>query len=323
MTRGIFTLMLCLLTSLPQWVQAQIVYSCSFSITDVNFGSVDTLSGAAVDTTAQINGTCVSNTLLATVRVRICPGLNSGLGNATSNIRQMRNEEMLPLQYNFYQDPARSIPWGSAQQPALGGVPPIDIAIPARQSTSFSRTVYARVSGNQQNVTPGMYTSSFPTTETFFSHDDYVNFPHDCNTHTQFPTATSPFTVRANVASNCLVTAQNINFGSHGVLDADIDGVGELAVTCSPRTNYSVALSNGLNGTGPENRRMVLGAQSVTYGLYRDAARSQPWGTSAGQMFSGTGTGAVQNVPVYGRVSPQPSPAPGIYTDTVIVTVTY
>lgn len=68
---------------------------------------------------------------------------------------------------------------------------------------------------------------------------------------------------------------------------------------------------------------MALGSQAVTYGLYKDAARSQPWGSAGTQLVTGSGAGAAQNLPVYGRVLPQSTPPAGSYTDTVVVTVTY
>lgn len=39
--------------------------------------------------------------------------------------------------------------------------------------------------------------------------------------------------------------------------------------------------------------------------------------------LAGTGNGNVQNLTVYGRVPPQATPAAGVYTDTVAITVTY
>ncbi|WP_280527698.1 spore coat protein U domain-containing protein [Ciceribacter thiooxidans] len=39
--------------------------------------------------------------------------------------------------------------------------------------------------------------------------------------------------------------------------------------------------------------------------------------------MTGTGTGLTENVSVYGRVPAQSTPAPGTYTDTIVVTVTY
>jgi spore coat protein U-like protein len=38
---------------------------------------------------------------------------------------------------------------------------------------------------------------------------------------------------------------------------------------------------------------------------------------------SGTGNGAGQTITIFGRVPAQTTPAPGTYTDTVTVTVTY
>jgi spore coat protein U-like protein len=90
------------------------------------------------------------------------------------------------------------------------------------------------------------------------------------------------------------------------VLDTNVDATGGLGVTCTPGTAYTVGLNNGLTGTGPTARRMALGNQAVIHGLYKDAARSQPWGNSGGDLV--TGAGSTQNLPVYGRVPPQATP---------------
>ena len=72
--------------------------------------------------------------------------------------------------------------------------------------------------------------------------------------------------------------------------------------------------------------------QFVSYGLYLDAAHAQPWSTTtlaasctggANTCYLGTGTASNQNVTVYGQVPAQTAPAPGTFTDTVVVTVTY
>jgi spore coat protein U-like protein len=69
---------------------------------------------------------------------------------------------------------------------------------------------------------------------------------------------------------------------------------------------------------------MSFSGSTVTYGLYRDSARSQAWGSTAGvDTVSGTGTGLTQTLTVYGRVAPQTTPTPGTYSDTIIATVTY
>jgi spore coat protein U-like protein len=69
---------------------------------------------------------------------------------------------------------------------------------------------------------------------------------------------------------------------------------------------------------------MAKGAEIITYGLYRDTARTLPWGSTSGtNTVGGTGTGSNQALSVYGRVASQNTPSPGTYTDSVVVTVTY
>ncbi|TWG94943.1 spore coat protein U-like protein [Mesorhizobium sp. J18] len=315
----LFVLALLFLTPVPAYAQ-----NCSFSVTGVNFGSVDTLSGAAVDATGTVEVTC-EGLLGALLPVRVCLNINAGSGGATSGTRHMRNAANAPLNFNFYQDAARQTPWGSRTQPALGNPVSLTfsgfvIGVPQTQVA----TIYGRVLPNQQSAATGGYTSTFSGADVSFNRATALTvlLLPDCQSITGNTTSAS-FTAQANVVPNCRVTAQNIDFGNHGVLDTAVDAAGGLDVTCTPGTDYAVALNNGLTGTSPTDRRMTLGGQAVVYGLYKDAARSQPWGSSGGQLLSNTGTGATQSVPVYGRVPAQPTPAPGTYTDTVVVTVTY
>jgi spore coat protein U-like protein len=72
---------------------------------------------------------------------------------------------------------------------------------------------------------------------------------------------------------------------------------------------------------------MKSGSVTVPYQLYKASGRTAAdvWGTTigaGGNVLAGTGTGANQNVPVYGRV-PSANFAAGTYTDTVVATVTY
>jgi spore coat protein U-like protein len=76
-----------------------------------------------------------------------------------------------------------------------------------------------------------------------------------------------------------------------------------------------MALDGGQTGaTDPTQRKMSKGTERVTYGLYRDAARSLPWGSTSGtNTASGSGNAAVQNLTVYGRIPAQTTPSPGLY----------
>ena len=61
----------------------------------------------------------------------------------------------------------------------------------------------------------------------------------------------------------------------------------------------------------------------MPYQLYLDAARNNAWGeTNTVDTYAGTGTGATQVIPVYGRVPSANYPAQA-YTDTVTATIVY
>lgn len=168
---------------------------------------------------------------------------------------------------------------------------------------------------------PGSYLSTFSGSHVEFRYR--ATSSSNCNISAG-KVARPSFNVTAIVPANCLVATQNVDFGNKGVLDQNIDATGQVSVSCTPGTAYTVGLSNGQTGTSPTARRMTLGAQGVTYGLFRDATRSQPWGNIIGtNTVAGSGAGAAQNITVYGRVPPQMTPSAGVYTDTVVVTVTY
>ncbi len=63
-------------------------------------------------------------------------------------------------------------------------------------------------------------------------------------------------------------------------LKSAVDASGNVAATCTAGTTYTISLDNGLTGTGPTACRMTLAGNQVTYGLYKDAARLQPWSSS-------------------------------------------
>jgi spore coat protein U-like protein len=71
---------------------------------------------------------------------------------------------------------------------------------------------------------------------------------------------------------------------------------------------------------------MTSGSNSLTYGLYTNAARTTVWGDGTGSTatVTNTGSGSAQNFTVYGRIpAGQTSTPAGIYADTVSVTITY
>jgi spore coat protein U-like protein len=139
-------------------------------------------------------------------------------------------------------------------------------------------------------------------------------------------TSTATFTVQVTIVATCTInSAATLNFGSQGVFTANVDQTSTVQVQCTNTTPYNVGLDAGL-GTGATVavRKMTSGGATVNYTLYSDSGRTTVWGTTIGtNTVAATGNGAAQSYTVYGRIPAQTTPAPGTYTDTVTVTVTY
>jgi len=140
-------------------------------------------------------------------------------------------------------------------------------------------------------------------------------------------TATGSFTVQITIQASCVfVSATTLTFTAVGVIAANDDASTTLSVQCTNTTPYNIGLSAGL-GTGATvaSRKMTgTGGALVNYTLYSDTNRTTVWGQTVGtDTVSASGTGAAQSYTVYGRVPVQTTPAPGAYTDTITVTVTY
>jgi len=143
-------------------------------------------------------------------------------------------------------------------------------------------------------------------------------------------TATTTFNVRITITAACDIATTaptDVNFGSQPSTATNVDNQGALNVNCTPSAPYTIALDNGQNGTDANSRKMSSGTALVPYQLYRAASRTPAdvWGSTAGtggNVFAGTGTGTVQNLPVYGRVPSANFPA-GTYNDVITATITY
>jgi spore coat protein U-like protein len=295
--------------------------TCSFSIDNLNFGNIDVTANVATTTSGTYSASC---SLILTPALRTCPNVGAGTsgGNASGDPRYITSGSN-QLHYNLYSDAAYTTVWGSRLW--VGSAPPTGITTVTLSNGSTSRTMFARVPAGQQAVPPGTYTSSF-TGDTAITYQSYVPLigPPSC-ANLASPSGTAPFTVTATVIGSCSVSATTLDFGSTGVLHANVDSSNTLSVTCSNTVPYSISLNGGLSGAGdPTQRKMTRSSETVTYGLYQNAARSLPWGSTIGtNTVSGTGSGFAQAFTVYGRVPPQATPSPGTYTDTIVITVAY
>ncbi len=141
-------------------------------------------------------------------------------------------------------------------------------------------------------------------------------------------TTTGTFGVQLAIQAQCtIVSTQTLDFGTSGVINANIDPAGvTLNVQCTHTTPYNIGLDGGANG-GDTTTRLMKGGPSnetIQYKLFTNAGRTTNWGNTVGtDTVAGTGNGDAQPFSIYGRVPPQTTPTPGAYSDTVTVTVTY
>jgi len=140
-------------------------------------------------------------------------------------------------------------------------------------------------------------------------------------------TTTTTFNVQIVIQSACTLSATTLDFGSSGVLSANVDSTNTVTVTCNAGLPWSISLNAGSGAGATMAVRKMTGTASATvdYTIYRDTARTEVWGDGTTSTFtvSGTGTGTGQAQTGYGRVPPQSTPAAGTYTDTITATVTF
>ena len=288
--------------------------SCSVSITSINFGNVDVLSGGSVDTTATVTLSC-SGGAPPNRLTRNCVNIDKGSsGDATS--RQLVGPGGATLRYDLYSDSARTIRWGSWQT----GYDTAGVTVDVPYNGSTNVTVFARLLASQQTAAPGAYSSSFTANPfvTFFYDPGSTACPSGS------PTSTS-FTASATVITSCNVNATTHSFGSPGFLTSNVDATSTLTATCTSATPYNIGLNAG-TGTGATvtTRKMTNGSTTINYSLYTNSSRTTVWGNTVGtDTVSGTGSGLGQNITVFGRVPSQTTPAPATYSDTIVATVTY
>ena len=295
--------------------------TCIFTNTGMNWGNIDLLPGTAIDLTGTLTANCTGT---GNRTVRVCPNFNAGTGgvNGTGSERYMLNGAN-QLRYNIYQDNARSIVWGSRTW-GLPQLPPTLNVSLSVGAGSNSATMYGRILSAQTALPGGSYSSVFSGAHTQIAYD---YSPATCASMGLANVTNVPFTAQANYPGTCSVTATNLNFGSHGVLDTAVNATNSISVTCTASTGYTIGLSGGNAGAiDPTQRKLANGGNTefITYGIYRDVAHTLPWGSTIGtNTVAGTGTGAAQAHTAYGRVPAQATPSPQTYTDTIVVTVTY
>lgn len=123
---------------------------CTFSVTNISFGTIDPASGNAYDAAGTLTYACTGDSREI---VRICPSW----GLANDGTRWLTDASGDKLFYNLYTDPDRHTVWGSWYSKAAKG-PSIDVPLGRPERAGGSVTIYARTNAHQESVATGSYT---------------------------------------------------------------------------------------------------------------------------------------------------------------------
>lgn len=289
--------------------------TCTAQTTDFDFGSVSLRAGAVNQTSGSVKVTCTGGIISGVVRpFGIC--LTYGGGSATDGGSPPRRYMVGPggsfLEYQLRQ--------------TSGGAPMTQIFVEVLMllgNGSVTVPIYADVVSQSVQLPTGAYNASYAS-----GGQNGVRMRVgvlSCNLLAQ-DQAAGGFAVRAQAASSCDVSTTALDFGNiPAQLTQPIDKTATVEVRCTGGTPYRVSLGLG-GGPGvsdPAARKMRNLLSTLTYGLFQDPGRSQPWGDSLGNNVAGTGAGAAQVYTIYGRIFGNQTPNIGTYTDNVVVTIAY
>ncbi|MFZ9405994.1 MAG: spore coat U domain-containing protein [Burkholderiaceae bacterium] len=140
-------------------------------------------------------------------------------------------------------------------------------------------------------------------------------------------TSTGTLNVSATVNHSCRsLTTAPLSFPDYRASEASpTDASTQFSVRCTMGTPVNIGLDKGVIGAAESSRQLANGSSRLSYNLYTSAARTTVWDNASTRISaSGQGLGTDMSFTVYGRIpAGQYGAAPGAYTDTITVVVSY
>jgi len=138
--------------------------------------------------------------------------------------------------------------------------------------------------------------------------------------------ATGSINVGLTVTDDCTIATNDIDFGSTGIVESNIDTSADITIECTKGTAYAIGLDGGSTGNNTAARKMTAGgADTVNYQLYSNAGYSTVWGNTVGTdtVDSASATGGNETHTIYARVPSHQNVPIGTYADTITATIWY
>ncbi|EIG9275116.1 spore coat U domain-containing protein [Salmonella enterica] len=145
----------------------------------------------------------------------------------------------------------------------------------------------------------------------------------------QTGTAATTLQLTLTVANDCIaITAPDVNFGSAPLVKNFPVISQSVTVTCTKGSVYSVGINNGAYANG-NSRNMASGSNRLNYEIYKGATNNR-WGSSGSERWASEASSAISadgllrtynyNAKI---LTNQPTPPAGVYSDTVVVDITF
>jgi|GEM_PF-3537660 len=141
--------------------------------------------------------------------------------------------------------------------------------------------------------------------------------------------AATPASAQNPGQHSCELEAEPVVFGEYDPTSAaPNDSASQVILRCTCTGNGCDALHYRLEFSNSGGRAMTTGGGSgrLVYDLYSDPARTRPLGQGAEALtgvYQPPQNGDRQVLPVYGRMAPLQSAAPGVYSGQEMLVLTY
>ncbi|MBX7482978.1 Csu type fimbrial protein [Qipengyuania qiaonensis] len=138
--------------------------------------------------------------------------------------------------------------------------------------------------------------------------------------------AQATLTPTVEVIDGCTVLTAEMFFDvSAGAGAGPIDSSARIDIECTRLAIYRVDMNLGSNAAGTQRRMRNPSGDVIPYGIYRNAARTQTWGSGWGSAPWGLALGLGRaSLTAYGRINSVPANlSPGVYEDIVTVSITF
>jgi len=253
-------------------------------------------------------------------KVRLCARLVDNLGNPgdAGKLQQYPDVNYYPS-YNLYKNPTYSQAWGAGWQ------------ISDHNGYTFSfylAPIYGRLQ-SRKGTAQGNYLAEHKLQISAKVYSSFFEDPPDCDA------IGTPQVENINISLTstkwcAFSTIPTVDFGHVNAIALSYPILHYnklLRIGCSAETDYSISVDEGMNfENGSRHMRLDAASNKIRYELYKNGQNTIRWGDGQNYgepiEFSGSYTNS-RNIIFYARAYPDPSHRPGLYSDTLVITVTY